>query len=246
MAMVPFLLEILLRSPIILGRRTMLDSLMIGVARERFGDDAVHAPLPLQRSHGIAHGSQMFAGVPEMAAIRSVTYIQSFIRVLSNDEQVTMLLDRQPPPSSMSHGSGPLSNVESSYITHNIPRVYFLGVGDIDRVRAGLLTMCHIGTMAHKGHGEVEHYNITEIAADPTWFGIVGRYDNQLIVLRPVPKRLAHLLPSGTSGIDNHETWDYPYIPAYPTAVVEPCLVPPFTTHAKYFHRETIRALCSL
>jgi len=241
--MVPFLLEILLRSPIILGRRTMLDSLLIGIARERFGDEVTDTPFPLRRSYGIVHASQMFAGVPEMAAIGSATHIQSFVRVLSNDSEITALLKRQPPPSSMSHGSGANSNIESNYVTHNIPRVFFLGVGNIARIETILMTMVHIGAMAHKGHGEVERYNINEIDANPRWFGIVGRYDGQLVVLRPVPKRLAHLLPPGTTGIDNDETWRYPYFPAYPTAVVEPCLVPPFTTHSRYFHREAIRAL---
>ena len=219
----------------------MLDSLLIGASRERFGDDG--NDLPLRRSHGLVHASQLFTGTPEVPLVRSATYIQSFIRVLSNDTAITEMLIKQPPPSSMNHGSGPNSNVESVYVTHNIPTVYFLGVGDIERIRSILLTVVHIGGQAHKGNGEVERATVTEVAADPTWFGIVGRHANQRVVLRPVPARLAHRLPVHTSGFDNSETWDYPYFPGHPKAVVEPCLVPPFTG-GDYFHRDAIRGFC--
>ncbi len=236
--MVPFVLEIALRSPIILGHRLMLHSLLMGAARERFGDAAI--AMPLLRTHGLVHASQFFAGVPEVPLVGSTTYIQSFIRVLSNELEITEMLTKQPSPSSMNHGSGPNSNIESVYVTYNIPTLYFLGVGDLDHIRSILLTLVHVGAQAHKGNGEVERATVTEVDADPTWFGIVGFYRRQRIVLRPVPTRLAHLLPAATTGFDNMETWDYPYFPGHPKAVVEPCLVPPFT-NGDYFHRDAIR-----
>ena len=239
--MVPFLLEVSLRSPIILGHRTMLDSMLVALGYERYGAaSTVQHDLPLQRTGDIIHASQMLAGVPDVPMLGSTTLIQSFIRVLSNNVEVVEMLDKQPPPSSMNHGSGPHSNIESSYVTHHIPRVYFLGVGDVRRIRALLMTMVHIGSQAHKGHGEVEQATVTEVNADPRWFGIVGRYQGQSVVLRPVPKRLEHLLPSGVYGFDNEETWSYPYFPGHPRAVVEPCLVPPFA-HGEGFHRDEIR-----
>src|ERR1044072_340437 len=220
--MVPFMLEISLRSPIILGHRLMLDSLLLGVARDRFGDAAERDP-PLKRaSCGLMHASQALIGTPEVPMHRSATYIQSFIRVLSNDTMITSMLERQPSPSSMSHGSGPNSNVESVYITSAIPRVYFLGIGDVAKIRRLLLTMVHIGAQSHKGNGEVEQAIVHEIDADPTWFGIVGEVDKQLVVLRPVPKRMVTLLPAGVTGFDNSETWRSPYFPGHPKAVVEP------------------------
>lgn len=243
--MVPFLLEVSLRSPIILGHRTMLDSMLVAIGFERYGAaSTVHRDLPLRRTQEIIHASQMLVGMADVPLLGSTTLIQSFVRVLSNEVEVVQMLDKQPPPSAMSHGSGPLSNIESSYVTHHIPQVYFLGVGDVVRIRSLLTTMVHIGSQSHKGHGEVEQVTVTEIDADPTWFGIIGRYQDQLVVLRPVPKRLQHLLPNGVYGFDNHETWSYPYFPGNPRAVVEPCLVPPFA-HGEGFHRDVIRGFCA-
>jgi hypothetical protein len=222
------------------GHRMMLDSLLIGLARERFGQEVV--PLPLKRSHGIVHASQMLAGVPEVPMVRSTTYIQSFIRVLLNEPHIIDMLAKQPTPSSMNHGSGPNSNIESIYQTHNIPAVYFLGVGDVERIRSLCMTLVHIGSQAHKGNGEVERCVVTEVDVDPTWFGIVGRYQDERVVLRPIPERLTRRLPPGTGGFRNAETWHYPFFSGHPKAVVEPCLVPPFS-NGDYFHRDVIRAL---
>jgi hypothetical protein len=144
----------------------------------------------------------------------------------------------------MSHGSGPNSNIESVYLTLNVPVVYFLGVGDITRVRSLLTTLVHIGAQAHRGMGEIEHTSVTAVDADPTWFGVVGRLQDQRILLRPVPLRLTHLLPPDTYGFHNDETWDHPYFPGYPGAIVEPCLVPPIDT-GDYFYRDDIHGLCS-
>ena len=222
----------------------MLDSMLVAIGYERYGAaSTVHRDLPLHRTREIIHASQMLVGMPDVPLLGSTTLIQSFIRVLSNEVGVVEMLDKQPPPSSMSHGSGPNSNIESNYVTHHIPRVYFLGVGDLVRIRSLLATMVHIGSQSHKGHGEVEQVTITEIDADPTWFGVIGRYQGQMVVLRPVPKRLQYLLPRGVSGFDNHETWSYPYFPGHPRAVVEPCLVPPFA-HGEGFHRDAIRGFC--
>jgi hypothetical protein len=239
--MTPFVLDITLRSPIILSYRTMLDSLLIGIGYERYGAASpVRDALPLQMTHGVPHASQMLVSMPDVPLVRSTTLIQSMIRVLSNNALVTDMLQKQPPPSSMSHGSGPNSNVESIYVTHAIPRVTFLGVGDIARVRHLTATLVHLGSQAHKGNGEVEQVSVTEVAADPTWFGIIGQYEGQSVLLRPVPKRLAHLLPRDVYGFDTEETWSYPYFPGHPEAVVEPCLVPPFV-HGEGFHRDVIR-----
>ena len=219
----------------------MLDSMLVALGYERYGAASmVGRDLPLRRTRDIIHASQMLVGMPDVPLLGSTTLIQSFIRVLSNEVEVVQMLDRQPSPSSMSYGSGPLSNIESNYITHHVPRVYFLGVGDVARIRSLVATMVHIGSQAHKGHGEVEEITLTEVDADPQWFGIVGRYQGRSVVLRPVPKRLEHLLPQGVYGFDNDETWSYPYFPGHPRAVVEPCLVPPFA-HGEGFHRDTIR-----
>jgi hypothetical protein len=223
----------------------MLDSLLIALGYERYGKDSPMVDdLPLRRVEGITHASQMLVGVPDVPVVRSTTLIQSFVRVLSNNREVTTMLDRQPAQSLMSHGSGPNSNVESVYLTHNIPKVYFLGVGDVARIRALLATLVHLGPQAHKGYGEVEQTMVIELDADPTWFGIIGRYDNQSVVLRPVPKRLVHLLPEDTYGFDSNETWGYPYFPGHPDAIVEPCLVPPFVS-TEGFHRDAVRRLVS-
>jgi hypothetical protein len=237
------MLEIVLRSAIILSRRRTLDGLLMGIAGERFGSQTT-IDLPLLRQHDIVHASQMLVGIPDGLPMRPTTFIQSFVRTLTTEPELTAMLRRQPPASSMSHGSGPNSNIESVYMTLNVPAVYFLGVGDIARIRSLLMTLVHIGSQAHRGMGEVEHTNLIEVEADPTWFGVVGRYQDQSIVLRPVPLRLTHLLPPETYGFHNDETWDYPYFPGYPGAVVEPCLVPPIDS-GNYFHREDVRRLCS-
>jgi hypothetical protein len=102
----------------------------------------------------------------------------------------------------------------------------------------------HIGGQAHKGHGEVEQAIVREVEADPTWFGIVGTLAGRRTVLRPVPQRLVHLLPPETDGFDTVETWDYPYFPGHPKAVVERCLVPPLT-NSDYIGRDMLRGLYS-
>lgn len=221
----------------------MLDSLLIAIGYERYRNDStVATDLPLRCVDGIPHASQMFVGVPDVPVVRPTTLIQSFLRVLTNEREITRMLSRQPAPSSMSHGSGPNSNVESVYLTHNITKLYFLGVGDIARIRALALTMVHIGSQAHKGYGEVEQVVVTELDVDPTWFGVIGRYEGQSVVLRPVPKRLLSSLPADVYGFDSDETWSYPYFPGHPDAVVEPCLVPPFNEN---FHRDEVRRLYS-
>lgn len=241
--MSPFVLEVSLRSPIILGYRMMLDSLLIALGYERYRrESTVASDLPIQCVEGIPHASQMLIGVPDAPVVRPTTLIQSFLRVLTNEREITLMLARQPAPSSMSHGSGPNSNVESVYLTHNIPKVYFLGVGDVARIRNLAMTLVHIGSQAHKGYGEVEQVSVTELDIDPTWFGVVGRYEGQPVVLRPVPKRLVPTLPRGVYGFDSDETWRYPYFSGHPDAVVEPCLVPPFSDN---FHRDEVRRLYS-
>lgn len=224
----------------------MLDSLVIALGYERYGPfSSIADDLPLLISHEIPHASQMLVGVPDVPVVRSTTLVQSFIRVLTTNPMVTEILDRQPAPSLMSHGSGPNSNVESTYLTHNIPRVYFLGVGDIERLQELTLTLAFIGSQCHKGNGEIEQITFTPVDADPTWFGILGTYDGDLVVLRPIPKRLVSLLPKGVYGYYNDETHRAPYFRGHPQAVVEPCLVPPFV-HGEGFHRDVVKRMCRL
>ena len=182
--MTPFMLEIVLRSAIILSRRRTLDGLLVGIAGERFGSQAA-IDLPLLRQDSIVHASQMLVGIPDGSPVRPTTFIQSFVRTLTTEPDITEMLSRPPSASSMSYGSGPNSNIESVYLTLNVPAVYFLGVGDIAGIRSLLTTLVHIGSQAHRGMGEVEHTNLIEVEADPTWFGVVGHWQEQRIVLRP-------------------------------------------------------------
>ena len=94
--MTPFVLDISLRSPIILSYRTMLDSLLIGLGYERYGAaSTVREQLPLRCTHGVPHASQLLVGVPDVPMVRSATFIQSMIRVLSNN---TLLALRKMVP----------------------------------------------------------------------------------------------------------------------------------------------------
>jgi hypothetical protein len=227
-----FVAEIMLATPLI-APRLIGDSLLAGIAYQHHQDwQRAIKELPIGHFHGVPQMSVMLPYALATKAVQRVTIYRSFMRDLSHDPDMAHMLDKQPPRSSLNAASGPYSNIGNSYEAYDIPRIYFLGYGDMDAVERTLKNAAFIGSQKAKGYGEVTQVNVWEVthpwAVENEWFGMVGYRDGRNVALRPIPRRLAHLFPSDLVYVLSTETWHNPYHPGYPASVVEPCMTPPF------------------
>lgn len=229
-----FYVIVRLRSPIILGRYPVtLDDLLAGIAYEQH-KRSVPEPL-IGKFHDVPQASQALpAHVAAPFEMQVATYYRSFMRDLQNDRDMLFLLDKQPPQSALSRGTGNLSNIDSTYTLLDIPAVYFLARGDMAAVRQRLATesgetlVPAIGGQRHKGHGQVRRIDVYPAPEDNPLFGIVGRHRGRNLILRPFPVRMKALLPEDVDATISDQTWRAPYWRRRPGAVVENCMIPPF------------------
>jgi hypothetical protein len=227
-----FVAEIALATPLI-APRLIGDSLLAGIAYQRHHDwERSIRELPIAHFHGVPQMSAMLPYALATKAVQRVTIYRSIMRDFSHDPDIGYMLDKQPPKSSLNAASGPLSNIGNHYDAYDVPRIYFLGVGDLDAVERTLKSASFIGSQKAKGYGEVTYVNVWEVthswAQENQWFGMVGWRNGRNVALRPIPRRLAELFPQKIDHILSTETWHNPYHPGYPTSVVEPCMTPPF------------------
>lgn len=226
-----FVAEITLATPLI-APRLIGDSLLAGIAYQSHHDwRRAIEELPIGHYHGVPQMSAMLPYALATKTVQRVTIYRSFMRDISHDPDMVHMLDKQPARSTLNAASGPLSNIGNTYEAYDIPRIYFLGVGELDVVERTLKSVSFIGGQKAKGWGEVTQVNVWEIthpwAVENPCFGIVGSRDGRNVALRPIPQRLADKFPP-LDYILSTETWHNPYHPGYPSSVVEPCMTPPF------------------
>ena len=178
------------------------------------------------------------------------TIYQSFMHDLQHDPDMAIMLDKMPVKSDLKGGSGPLINYGSTYTLLDLPKMYFIGCGDIDKVEKLLKSVPFIGKEKWKGHGQVAAVNIwspeNPLAATNKWFGIIGSRNGRDVAFRPIPIRLKDKIALDIDFITSSETWHNPYHRNYPTAVVEPCMTPPFVRGESFTEYDIENELCRL
>lgn len=248
-----FLLQIDLASRIVLRTPLMTaDALLAGILFKRYGGDHERAirELPIEHVEGVPQASVIlpysFAG----RAVEHVKHIRSIMRDMDHDPDLATILDRMPAKSDLTPSEGPLSSIDNTYPTYDIPKIFFIGRGDPDEVQRIVADAAFIGPQKHRGHGQVSACRIRTIVAPETaankWFGIVGSRNERNMVLRPIPLRLRGLLPTDLRFAVSHETWHNPYFSGFPNAVVEDCAVPLFAAGETFYEAEIERDLCRM
>lgn len=230
----PFFIEISLSTPIIANRPFICgDSLLAGLQYRRYQGDFVRA-INETNLH-LAH----FEGVPQMSALLPgslatqeaipVALIRSIMRDISGTS-LANVLDKMPTRSERTPTDGPFGNIRNSYTAWDMPKIFFIGCGDIVWIKHVLDGAAFIGSQHARGYGEVAKIRIESIETDNPLIGLVGSFDGRNHVLRPIPTRLRAHLPADLNYVTDLTTWHNPYLPGLPTAEVEQCLVPLFET----------------
>lgn len=226
-----FVIEISFRTPMLAAARLTGDGILAGVAYQEHGDWVRSiAELPVETWKGVPH---MSVALPYTYATRNagrVTIIRSIMRDMDHNPDMANMLHTMPSRSSLRPDSGVLSNISSSYTLYDVPKIYFLGRGDLAQVKAAFDNVPFIGPQHAKGFGEVQHVDAWVAKTNNPFYGIVGRHGDRSAVLRPVPERLREYLPEDVKHVMRRATWHNPYWPGHATAVVEDCLTPNFVT----------------
>jgi hypothetical protein len=239
--MTNFLLEISFSSRLILQTPLMAgDSLLAGILNQRYCGDYERAinDLPIAYVEGVPQMSVMLPYSLASRTVEPVTITRSIMRDMDHDRDMHRLLDRMPSKSDLTPQEGPLGNISSPYQTYDVPKVYFIGCGDLDAVYRIVSDAGFIGSQKNRGFGQVASVHIRPIVSTNPWFGMVGTRDGRNTVLRPIPFRLRDTFPTDLAFLVNNETWHNPYFSGFPNAVVEPCMVPGFTPGESFYEQE--------
>jgi hypothetical protein len=239
--MANFLLQInfssrlILRTPLMAG-----DSLLAGILNERYGGDYVRAisDLPIAHVDGVPQMSVMLPYSLANRSVEPVTHTRSIMRDMDHDRDLHRFLDKMPSKSDLTPQEGPLGNINNTYQTYDIPKVFFIGCGDLDAVYRIAGDAGFIGSQKKRGHGQVSSVHIRPIVSDNPWFGMLGTRAGHNTVLRPIPLRFRDKFPGDLVYSVNNETWHNPYFSGYPNAVVEPCMVPSFMPGESFYEQE--------
>ena len=240
--MTNFLLQIDIASRLILQNPLMAgDSLLAGILTQRYGGDYVRAinDLPIAHVEGVPQMSVMLPYSLANRTVEPVTYTRSIMRDMDHDRDMHRLLDKMPSRSDLTPQEGPLGNINSTYQTYDIPKVYFIGCGYPEAVYRIVSDAGFIGSQKNRGHGQVTSVHIRPIESTNPWFGMIGTRDGRNIVLRPIPFRLRGAFPADLDYAVNNETWHNPYFSGFINSVVEPCMVPGFMP-GESFHEQEI------
>jgi hypothetical protein len=206
-----FVIEISFKTPMIASPRLTGDGILAGIAFQEHGDwMRAIAELPLATWEGVPHMSVVLPYTYATRAAEHVTLIRSFMRDMDHNPQMATMLGAMPTRSALRPDSGDLSNISSSYTVYDIPKVYFLGRGNLTLVKAAFDEVPFLGPQRAKGFGEVEHVDAWTVQSNNPFYGIVGRHYGRTAVLRPVPKRLRQHLPEDLKHVTRRATWHNP------------------------------------
>lgn len=247
---VEFVAEIILATPIV-ADRLVGDSLLAGISMARHGDwQRAVSELPIAHVENVPQMSVMLRYAAASKTTETITIYQSIMRDLTHDPDMAVMLDKMPIRSSLTAASGPLKNLGNTYVTESLSKVYFIGKGDVDAVERILGDTTFIGKEKARGYGQTVQVSVWPVrnaeASSNPWFGLVGCHNGRNVVLRPIPARLRPLLPAQLDFIHSNETWHNPYNRSYDTAVVEPCLTPPFARGESFDEHRIENELCLL
>lgn len=226
-----FVAEITLASPLIVSRLIVGDSLLAGIEGERHGDgDRAIRDLPIAHIEGVPQMSVMLPYTLATARTQKIPIIRSIMRDMMHDPDMAHLLDKPPGRSYLKMDSGPFSTLINFYPLTDLEKLYFVGRGDIDRIRVILENAPFIGSQRHKGFGQVAGVDIWPIDVENNFFGIVGWKNGRVIALRPIPLRLRPHFGNDVDFVLSNETWHNPYRRDLIGAEIEPCMTPPFVS----------------
>lgn len=242
-----FIAEVFLETPVIFGRSGLMgDSWLAGIAYGEHRDpERAIRELPITLIEDIPQISKALCYVPISRRNDSATLIQSIMRDIDHDPAIADMLAKMPPKSMRTPSQGPLGNVQNSYRLNHLSSLYFIGNGDIDKVRRLMNGVTFMGSQHSKGFGQIVRVEVWSVDSDNPWYGIVGVKAGRNVVLRPVPLRLRDLLPEQLDFLTSTETWHNPYNRGLPGAIVEPCMVPPFNVD-EAFSPDDIKRLSHL
>ena len=163
-----------LATPLILSGETYLtlDALLSGVLFENNGSvERALADIPLDRSHGVWHGSAAFL---DSCAIRTSAPFRAGLGMRDVDsgslERLALARIRA------GKRRGELAKIDTQryayqstlvhYGAYYTPRVYWFGCGEFEQVEALLRQVPAIGKKRRQGYGKVEHIEIETIDED--------------------------------------------------------------------------------
>lgn len=243
-----FVAQTFFETPILFGDKGGLvgDSLLAGVAyREHRDHERAIRELPIAMMDGVAHMSRSLWYTPTTRRESRVTMGASFMRDIDHDRDMIELLDRMPSKSRRRADQGPLSNIQSHYVQTHLSSFYYLGCGDIEKVRRLLNGTSCYGRQISKGHGQIIRTDVFPVDSDNEFFGMVGVRHGRNVVLRPIPLRFRDRFPAQLEFLTSTETWHNPYLPRFPSAKLELCMIPPFQ-NGESFAPNDIKTLCTL
>lgn len=193
--MTPFVIKISMATPVIPGRRLLLDGLLAALIYERTGSvERAHAEIPLDRSSGVWAGSQAF--IDGNSPLRGVMIVGS----IRADMEITPDMIRpnggRKALPRIDSARGDYQNSLSEYTSINADAVWFCGTGDVAAVKDLLSDASGIGTKRSVGYGQVSRIDVREVTghhvglaladgspARPVPVSIWGKLSNQRAAL---------------------------------------------------------------
>jgi hypothetical protein len=242
-----FVSQIFLETPVIFGIKGLIgDSWLAGIAyREHRDHERAIRELPIAMIDEIPQMSKALCYTPTSRRNEIITFTASIMRDIDHDPDMADILDKMPPKSSRKSDQGSLGNIQTHREVNHLSSLYFLGRGDLAAVERQMNGTSFIGSQISKGFGQIVRVEVWEAESTNPWFGVIGLRHGRNTVLRPIPMRLRHLFPEQLDFVTSTETWHNPYYPGHASAIVEPCMVPPFQ-RGDSFAPDEIDALCCI
>ena len=190
-----------LSTPLILSGDTYLtlDALLSGVLFEETGSvKRALTEIPLERTHGVWHGSSVFL---DSCAIRTTEPFKSGLSMRDIDSGALERLAlgrvsrgaRRGEIAQIDTVRGAYQSSLECYSAYRTPRVYWYGYGRIDAAEELLSCLPAIGKKRRQGYGQVAHLEIEPIDEDLSLSRIVA---GERVAMRPIPlEDWQHLYP---------------------------------------------------
>lgn len=195
----PFLLDINLKTPVIIKKRLMLDALLMAALEiENGAADIPLSEIPLRQTDGLSHGSQLFVRQDSIKSPVIFTKRCEFDAALYAEE------NNKTKYVSVPRGEAKI-RMDTYESTHS-NNVYFFGCGDIERVKALMSLIEGIGKRNTEGFGAISQFMIWPIKNDVSLL-------HGEIPMRPIPLRLWEKITDKPIDLSLRllETWHFPY-----------------------------------
>lgn len=198
----PFLVQIGLRSPVLMGPEGFLtlDAILAAALYQIHQDvERAHSEIPLAQTAGIWHGSAMFH-LGDTAPISHVV-IAGLNPVRPMDYPMERLTG---VPASLNSKEAPFAATQDTYFGAWSRRIVFFGCGDRKRVKTLLELLPGIGKKVGQGFGQIDSIRIHSTASDLSLAFPDGT------PTRPIPSRIWQ--GAGLADVnEDMATWHPPY-----------------------------------